>query len=168
VRIYNLSTARGKVDAMNNLAAAAKGDWVAVLDCDDIWAPQKLAAQAATAAGAGAGADVIGTHCLYFGDMVGAGPRLPCGWIPADSWRGGNPLINSSVILRRELAHWEDRFGLDDYDLWIRLSLAGRRMYNLAEPLVYHRIHATSAFNGKGGQDVEGLRSWHTAAAGWG
>jgi hypothetical protein len=31
-------------------------------------------------------------------------------------------------------------------------------MYNLAESLTYHRIHPASAFNGKGGQDVEGLR----------
>ena len=164
VRLFNLPAARGKVDAMNALATAAKGEWIAVLDCDDIWAPQKLAAQAAATGGPAAGAAVIGTHCLYFGDMIGAGPRLPCGWIPADSWQGGNPLINSSVIMRRELAHWEDRFGLDDYDLWIRLSIAGRRMYNLAEPLVYHRIHAASAFNGKGGQDVDGLRrayGWH-------
>ena len=168
VRVCNLPGVSGKVDAMNALAADAKGEWVAVLDCDDVWAPQKLAAQAAAAAGSAAGADVIGTHCLYFGDMIGAGPRLPYGWIPADAWRSGNPLINSSVILRRELAHWEDRFGLDDYDLWIRLSLAGRRMYNLAESLVYHRIHAASAFNGKGGQDVDGLRSWHLASRGWG
>ena len=163
VRPLVLPAARGKVEAINALvaeAAAARAPWIAVLDCDDIWAPRKLATQlaAVSPAGPAAGGDVIGTHCLYFGDMICAGPRLPCGWIPSDAWRAGNPLINSSVLLRRELAHWEDRFGLDDYDLWIRLSLAGRRMYNLAEPLTYHRIHAASAFNGKGGQDVEGLR----------
>ena len=157
VRLLVLPAARGKVEAMNALVAAASSSaaWVAVLDCDDVWAPRKLAAQFDAVA---EGADVIGTHCLYFGDMLSAGPRLPCGWIPSDAWRSGNPLINSSVLMRRELAHWEDRFGLDDYDLWIRLSLAGKKLYNLAEPLTYHRIHAASAFNGKGRQDVEGLR----------
>jgi glycosyltransferase involved in cell wall biosynthesis len=169
VRPLVLPHARGKVEAINALVAAATAaaPWIAVLDCDDVWAPRKLAAQlsAASPAGPAAGADVIGTHCLYFGDMLAPGPRLPSGWIPSDAWRSGNPLINSSVILRRELAHWEDRFGLDDYDLWIRLSLAGRRMYNLAEPLTYHRIHATSAFNGKGRQDVRGLLKAYGAAA---
>lgn len=159
VRPFVLPAVRGKVETMNALAAAATAPWIAVLDCDDVWAPRKLAAQLA---GPAADADVIGTHCLYFGDIVSAGPRLPSGWISPDAWRTGNPLINSSVIMRREFAHWEDRFGLDDYDLWIRLSLAGKRMYNVAEPLTYHRIHASSAFNGKGGQDVEGLRRFYS------
>lgn len=167
VRMLNLPDARGKVEAMNALVAAADpvATWIAVLDCDDVWAPNKLAAQleAVAPTGPAAGATVIGTHCLYFGDMLCSGPRLPPGWIPSDAWKRGNPLINSSVLLRREVARWEDRFGLDDYDLWIRLSLAGCRMYNLLEPLTYHRIHAASAFNGKGRQDVEGLRNFYQA-----
>ncbi len=71
--------------------------------------------------------------------------------------------MNSSALLRKELAHWEDRFGLEDYDLWIRLSRAGKRLYNLPESLFLHRIHAASAFNGKGRQDAEGLRAFYSA-----
>ncbi len=163
VRIVNLPTVKGKVEALNTMVrSCAKADWVALLDCDDIWHPSKLAAQAAALAGPAAGADVIGTACHYFGDWNRAGPQLPSGWIPSDAWQRGNPLLNSSVLLRRELAHWEDRFGLEDYDLWIRLSLAGARMYNLPDSLFLHRIHAASAFNGKGRQDAEGLRAFYS------
>ena len=173
VRVWNLPTVRGKVEALNLLATEARGDWVAVLDCDDIWAPTKLATQKAvleqlqvTQPEAAANLGVIGSLCWYFGDMVGPGPVLPCGWIPRESWRAGNPLINSSCLVRRELAHWENRFhGLDDYDMWIRLTLAGWLLYNVDERLVYHRIHMASAFNGKGGQDVGAIVSHYKERA---
>jgi glycosyltransferase involved in cell wall biosynthesis len=169
VRLVNLPTVKGKVEALNTMVKTCTNPtapWVALLDCDDIWQPSKLAAQAAALAGPAAGADVIGTGCHYFGERNMVGPLLPSGWIPTDAWQQGNPLLNSSVLLRRELAHWEDRFGLEDYDLWIRLSRAGIRMYNLPEPLLLHRLHAASAFNGKGRQDVEGLRQFYLTGAG--
>ena len=172
IRVWNLPHAQGKVEALNLLAAEARGNWVAVLDCDDLWAPTKLAAQKevlerlqVTQPAAAANLGVIGTHCWYFGDMVGPGPVLPCGWIPRESVRESNPLINSSCLVRRELAHWENRFhGLDDYDMWIRLTLAGWLFYNVDERLVFHRIHTSSAFNGKGRQDVEGLLAYYKNA----
>ena len=152
---------------MNTLASdgVAAADWVAVLDCDDSWTPGKLAAQRDALAGPAAGAAVIGTQCYYSGALDGYIPPLPCGWIPTDYWSQGNPLINSSTLLQRRLAHWEDRFGLDDYDLWIRLSLAGHRFYNLESAFVRHRLHAASAFNGKGEQDVEGLRRFYCSVS---
>lgn len=163
VRVVNLPEARGKVEAMNALAAMATGEWVAVLDCDDTWEPNKLILQRlAVAEGSeGAGADVVGTFCWYFGEVVSAGPALPAGWLDFKTIANGNPIINSSAILRREHARWEDRFGLDDYDLWLRLSKGGARLYNLPCRLVRHRIHAASAFNGKGVQDVNGLLAYH-------
>lgn len=165
VRLVNLPTVKGKVEALNTMVrnfVTPGTPWVAILDCDDIWHPSKLATQAAALAGPAAGADVIGTGCHYFGGWNTTGPRLPSGWIPADAWMQANPLLNSSVLLRRELADWKDHFyGLEDYDLWIRLSRQGVRMYNISEPLLLHRIHATSAFNGSGRQDAEGLRNFY-------
>ncbi len=164
IQVLNLPHVQGKVATMNLLAkTVASADWVAVLDCDDFWLPGKLAAQRAALAGPAAGAAVVGTQCSYCGELEGYVPRLPCGWIAADFWRKENPLINSSALLQRGLAHWEDRFGLDDYDLWIRLSLAGHRFYALETPFVRHRLHAASAFNGKGGQDAEGLQRFYEA-----
>lgn len=167
VHVVNLPHARGKVEAMNALAGLAKGEWVAVLDCDDTWRRNKLIVQKqvveqATVEGIpAADAGVIGTWCSYFGSTISSGPDLPYGWIEPRSLRHVNPLINSSVILKRELAVWEDRCGLDDYDLWIRLSKRGVKMLNIPLRLVHHRIHAESAFNSKGKQDVAGLLDFH-------
>jgi hypothetical protein len=60
------------------------------------------------------------------------------------------------------LAHWEERFGLEDYDLWIRAIKGGHTLFNVPHPLVRHRIHKESAFNGKGAQDLKGLLEHHT------
>lgn len=106
--------------------------------------------------------DVVGTFCSYFGDVVTTGPRLPAGWIHPENVLQANPIINSSALIRADLAHWEDRYGLEDYDLWIRAIKGGNKLFNVPHPLVRHRIHKESAFNGKGAQDLKGLLEHHT------
>ena len=104
---------------------------------------------------------VVGTYCKYFGDIESNGPALPAGFISKEMIFKSNPLINSSVIIRRHNAYWIDRFGLDDYDLWLRLAKRGLKIFNIPYHLVHHRIHGGSAFNGKGLQDVDGLLNYH-------
>lgn len=157
--------AASKVATLNALAAEAGGDWIAILDVDDTWDRAKLLVQAAASLQDAPGAAVIGTFCHYFGAINSGGPDLPSGWIPLELLPTLNPLINSSVLIRRRLAYWSDQFpGLDDYDLWYRLAGAGHRFYNVPLRLVHHRIHPKSAFNASGVQDVAGLRAWHAAA----
>lgn len=161
MRVVNLPHARGKVEALNALAREAKGDWIALLDCDDTWERDKLAHQKLVADAFGNTVDIIGTACRYIGDVQSDGPTLPSGWLTPEMVARSNPIINSSVILRNELAFWVDRFGLEDYDMWLRYSKRGKRLFNVPERLVNHRLHAGSAFNGKGKQDLAGLRAFH-------
>jgi glycosyltransferase involved in cell wall biosynthesis len=160
VRVVNLAT-KGKVATLNTLAAKANGEWIAVLDCDDTWERNKLIYQKLAIDQSKRKIDVCGTYCRYFGDLVSNGPSLPKGYISSKEMWEANPIINSSALIRRELALWEDRFGLEDYDLWLRLADSGAVFFNVPEYLVNHRIHAGSAFNGKGKQDVPGLLSYH-------
>jgi glycosyltransferase involved in cell wall biosynthesis len=161
IHVINLPRAKGKVEALNALVAMTTGQWIAVLDCDDTWERNKLLYQKAAIDMSPTKIDVVGTFCKYFGDMVSDGPALPEGFIGSDSFWKGNPIINSSALIRRELARWEDRFGLDDYDMWLRLLASGAVFFNLPYQLVNHRIHTASAFNGKGKQDVSGLLKFH-------
>ena len=162
IHIVNLPHSRGKVAALNELVKNSTGDWVAVLDCDDTWERNKLLFQKLAIDRAGeARIDVVGTFCRYFGELLSDGPILPKGFITeVDIWKG-NPIINSSALIRRELAAWEDRFGLEDYDLWLRLMRVGATFFNVPIQLVNHRIHSMSAFNGKGKQDIDGLLKHH-------
>jgi glycosyltransferase involved in cell wall biosynthesis len=159
IHVVNLPHVNGKVGALNALTAKSKGEWIAVLDCDDTWERDKLIFQRMTIQTIPS-IDVLGTFCKYFGEFTEA-PILPKGILTKEHIWTSNPIINSSVILRRENAYWEDRFGLDDYDMWLRLSKRGLRFFNIPYYLVNHRIYAGSAFNGKGQQNVEALIQYH-------
>lgn len=148
IHAFDQHTLRGKVAAMNDLVGRASYDWIAVLDVDDFWAPGKLAAQVPWLS---AGYDVVGTACRYFGDLRGS-PAIPVGDLSGVDFCAGNPIINSSALIRRELAVWspDAPHGLDDYDMWLRLWRGGRRFFNVAEHLTFHRVHRSSAFNATG------------------
>ena len=133
IRVINYPYANGGADVMNLLVKDAKAAWVAYLD-------------------------VIGTYCRYFGNMKGS-PQIPVGEITLDDFKRCNPMINSSILMRKELINFTDRFYLDDYDLWCRLVLEGRRFYNLDEVLTLHRIHGASAYNASKKQNPEALRA---------
>ena len=65
-----------------------------------------------------------------------------------------NPIINSSVVVRKELCWWDPKIdGVEDYDLWIRIRKQNKRFYNCPQITVKHRVHNLSAFN-SGGKKV--------------
>ena len=144
VKVLDLHGVRGKSNALNEMVKRCRYDYVALLDVDDVWYPDKLEKQAVYLNRY----DVIGTNCLYFGDrnMV---PRLPLGDLAAADFVEYNPVINSSVVIRKELCWWDSRFDVEDYELWLRLRKDGKTFYNLADILTQHRIHTRSAFNTK-------------------
>lgn len=167
IRVKNLSQVRGRVEALEELRThcSPKSEWIAIIDCDDIWMPEKLILQAIAITRSTVPIDVIGTFCKYFGELEG-GPSLPGGWITAERLAESNPIINSSALIRRELAAWEDRCGLEDYDLWLRLSKLGKRFFNIPHVLVHHRIHSNSAFNAASGkQRLPELLAFHGLAS---
>ena len=160
IRILTLTTkVTNKVQALNDAVLEAKADWIALLDVDDRWAPNKLAEQVAITQHITPQPIVIGTHARYFGEFQGS-PVLPTGWISPIQLCEANPVINSSAMLRKEWAHWSyhpdcPRF-MEDYYLWMRVALGpkdggvyDRNIYVHPQCLVDHRIHKASAFNGK-------------------
>jgi glycosyltransferase involved in cell wall biosynthesis len=166
IHVVNLSV-KGRVASLNELrrvAVNSQTEWVAILDCDDIWEREKLITQLYAVKLSKKPIDIVGTFCLYFGEHGGS-PNIPSGWIALEDIMRSNPLINSSVLMKvnmeEELCRWEDRFGLEDYDLWIRAAAAGKGIFNVPHPLVRHRIHGASAFNRGGLQNPEALRGFY-------
>ena len=88
-------------------------------------------------------------------------PNLPCGLISLDVLKEINPVVNSSVIMKKEIAHWIDRFGLEDYDLWFRCLLDSKKIYTIPQPFIYHRVYKDSYFNNSGRQNLAGLLDYH-------
>jgi glycosyltransferase involved in cell wall biosynthesis len=147
--VKNYSTV-GKVETLNAMISEVSSIYVAILDCDDIWIPQKLEFQKNILL-SNPKIDVLGTGCKYIGNLDHS-PTLPVGHITLETLlHGTNPIINSSVVCRKKGIVWDSKFyGLDDYDLWLRIRKMNKKIYNCPEILVLHRIHNNSFYNSKG------------------
>ena len=144
ISVYDFYKLKGKTNTLNKMRLFAKYDYIAILDVDDIWLPEKLEKQVPFLKDY----DVVGTHCVYFENIENVSPEIPFGDLSDVDFTKVNPIINSSSITRKELCLWKGD-GLEDYDLWLRLKNQNKKFYNIDEILVKHRIHNSSAFNSK-------------------
>ena len=154
IKVYDFYTIKGKSNTLNEMISFCSYNYVAILDVDDIWHPQKLEIQSQALNDF----DVIGTQCVYFGERLnGITPNIPFNNISNIDFSVVNPIINSSTLTRKELCYWNNAWdGVEDYDLWLRLRKQNKKFYNFKEILVKHRIHNTSAFNANGNNNKVG------------
>jgi teichuronic acid biosynthesis glycosyltransferase TuaG len=147
IKVFDLDTEiKGKSAALNEMLKCCKYDWISLLDVDDKWLPTKLELQIPFMNDY----DVIGTLCRYFGELSYS-LKLPTGNITTIDFLIGNPIINSSCLVKKELCYWDSSWnGIEDYDMWLRLWRGSKTFYNVNSIQVLHRIHKESAFNSKG------------------
>jgi glycosyltransferase involved in cell wall biosynthesis len=155
IRAVNLPDVKGAPDAINALVLMASTPWVAHLDADDKWHPMKLHCQVKSLQGADA--DIVGTFCKYFGEWSG-GPNIQPGYVMEDVFHKMNPMIHSSILIRKELAHYTNEFVTYDYDCWVRNLQAKKVFFNVPLDLTFHRVYSTSHFNASGAQKPELVR----------
>jgi glycosyltransferase involved in cell wall biosynthesis len=146
IKVLDLYTISGKSSALNEMIKYAKYNWISLLDVDDLWLPNKLEYQVPYTNDF----DVIGTNCIYFGEIEGVVPSIPYGDFSQYDFKKANPIINSSVLLKKDLCWWDNNCVVEDYDLWMRLRKQNKKFINVGKVMVRHRIHFNSAFNSKG------------------
>ncbi len=147
VRLVRHEVALGKAAARNRGVEQATGVWIAFLDDDDLWAPDKLALQLRAAS-------ATGLHWSYTGAVnvttdhriIGGAPPRPGEEVAAALPRvNGVPGGCSSVMVRRSAlpaGGFDGRYRLcEDWDLWIRLAQTGPPAC-VRQPLVGYRVHA--------------------------
>lgn len=138
----------GQARAKNQGVALSRGPFVAFLDADDVWLPQKLARQMPLFQGR----PEVGVVYSDYECMDGEGRPLPKG--PTHMHRGrisGALLVENFVsfptaVVRRECLErhgvFDETLGMGiDYDLWLRLS-AHYQFDFIADPTVRYRIWA--------------------------
>jgi glycosyltransferase involved in cell wall biosynthesis len=162
VRLIHHQVPGGVSAARNHGAREATGTWLAFLDDDDAWAPDKLASQVAAARASGR--DWVYTGWVTIDHelkVIGGGPPRPPEEVASLLHRQNAIPTGSNVIVRREA--FEKARGFDplltngeDWDLWIRLAGEGLPDW-VPEPLMAYRIHA-----GNASLDAEAM--WATVA----
>jgi glycosyltransferase involved in cell wall biosynthesis len=142
---------RGVAAARNTGVAAATGRWVAFLDDDDLWAPDKLRYQVDALLAHPGMRWAVDAAVVVDGDLrvIGGQPApvqsdLSSSLLAANVVPGGA----SGVVAERELVQGVGGFDtrlslLADWDLWTRLALCSPAIA-VPEPLHAYRVHASS------------------------
>ena len=152
IRLVRLPTNVGVSMARNRALREARAPVVAFLDADDECVAERLVTQLAILK-AQPEVDVLGSAILAVND---AGRALGYRRYPQDHdsivrrLPLSSPFAMPTVAARRDVLmdvggfdpSWDP---VEDYDLWNRLALDGRRFANCPEALVRYRVHADAA-----------------------
>lgn len=153
LKIHN----KGVIAASRNMGIlAAKGEWVAFLDSDDLWYPQKLEI-AVNEIQEDASIDVCSTDEVLVDETTGRRRLLKYGPYCSDFYRvllvEGNLLSPSATLVRRDLLISRDILfrednefvTAEDYDLWLRLANAGAKFKFINSVQGEYSIHSINS-----------------------
>lgn len=151
VRYYNQKNA-GPIAARNNGVKLAHGEWLAFLDSDDAWLPEKLAKQFAMALDYNRPVLIYGNYFYinqdgekigeFFGHKTTPHAGKVTNYLLTDNF-----LLTSSVLMPKksfeQVGGFDQNLNLtigEDYELWLRLSLE-LEFYYISEPIALYRMH---------------------------
>ena len=152
IRLVETPENTGVAGARNRGVQAARSDFIAFLDSDDGWKPEKLEKQLSLAVKTGAGIVYTGASCIDAeGKPVEREFRVP-ETVTLRDILSGNDIICSSALVRKELLlrHPMGNSHLhEDYITWIGILGDGESAAGIAEPLVIYRIDIRSKSGNK-------------------
>jgi glycosyltransferase involved in cell wall biosynthesis len=151
LRIVRHDSPLGVSVSRNDGAAKSDAAWLAFVDDDDLWAPDKLSSQLNAAVAAGSawvytGAVTIDEHSTIVGGRPPPPPEVVSRLIPRYNVIPGG---GSNVIVQRDeferVGPFDTRLkNTEDWDMWIRLSDRGAPAC-VPRPLLGYRVHTRNA-----------------------
>ncbi len=162
IRLERLTDNRGPGGARNRALELARGAWFAMLDADDLYAPDRL--ERLIAAAVRENADVIADNPVVFSDAGGKPPSLflpgppEAGWLSLEAYLRGTmmfasgganygylkPMFRTDRLRRGGFSYNPALRIAEDDDLIVRLLLAGQRYWLEPIPTYGYRKHTGS------------------------
>lgn len=152
IRLFCNEVNQGVAKTRNCALEQVRGQYVAFLDSDDIWYPDKLEKQL----------NLLKTECADFSytsyRLVTAEENAWIGdyLVPEETslkdMLGQNRIGCSTVLMRRELAdryRFSDEFYHEDYVLWLQMLRQGVKMVGLRDIMVDYRYSPVSRAGNK-------------------
>ncbi len=151
IRLVRHATPQRVATARNHGAAHAHADWLAFVDDDDLWAPDKLSEQLRAAQACRA--DWVYTGCVNIAErcriVYGRPPLTAEELMKALPHYNAVPGGGSNVVVRRTV--WEKAGPFDtrllnteDWEMWIRLAKLGPPAC-VPRPLLAYRVHTSNS-----------------------
>lgn len=158
VRLIESESNGGPARSRNRALAQARGQWIAIVDSDDMIHPERL--ERLLAAARHFGADVVADDLLHFHEdgtparfLLGEEQRRPFrvtveDWVLAGHRPGTAPLGYLKPLIRASVlgdTRYDETLRIgEDYDLLLRLLLAGATFHVIPEPWYLYRRHSGS------------------------
>jgi teichuronic acid biosynthesis glycosyltransferase TuaG len=158
-RIKVFTQPNGKpAKARNNAIRKASGNWIAMIDSDDMWFQGKLRLQYEKTIAAKADLSFTDGYVCINNDMtlrdyrLGVVSKVYEGAEAIQEFHAQNRVPTSSVLIKREVVlkhgfppeYPEYPMYCEDYLFWTRLLDKGCRFLGIGEPLLLYRVHPES------------------------
>ena len=153
----------------NTGIAASRGEFIALLDADDYWAPHHLEMVLANLLETGADLGHSGSVLFESDSGKTLGVRAPCrseiDGFPLSLFTGDYIIQPSSVILRKSLWERAGRFDpsfryVEDREMWLRCARVGGRFVFTGEATCFYRKHGTALSTHSGPMAVAWARAF--------
>ena len=137
----------GLVATLNRAFAMVDSPFIARMDDDDLWEPDKLERQMALL-NSRPDVGICGTSIHKFGDIDSImifpeeSDSLKVGLLFYCMMSHPSVVYRRSILQQTGLTYRADYFPAEDYKMWID-ALQHTHIYNLQQPLVHYRQHAT-------------------------
>jgi succinoglycan biosynthesis protein ExoO len=161
VRLIEAATNGGPSRARNAALAVAGGEWVAIVDADDLMQPDRLSRMLDAARHHSA--DAVADDQLAFGETAESGARPMFAALVGEgpAWIGAGDLLREETpaaraaplgylkpLIRRAMLdadpYDESLRNGEDFDLYLRLVLEGARLLLVPDATYLYRRHAAS------------------------
>jgi glycosyltransferase involved in cell wall biosynthesis len=163
LRISRHDANQGAHATLNEALALAKGEFIAIINSDDIFHPERLAACLQELERTGS--DLVGTDIVLVDDegrrvthhwWVADFENLKRVWVETQDWpasllEGNTFMTTSNFCFRRSwfetVGDFQDLRYVLDYEWLLRGLVKGRKLAWLDEPLLSYRLHAKNTIS---------------------